>query len=319
MVQTPSVPPVEKLPLAARKNIRDEFDSKIAEYTKTVSELLKVPYKLEVNFNQFYAHGAASEDSSSWVKSSPGSAAASYFESFIYYLKTFTDNGEYTDAIEAFNDLVTEKRVAIEAGGEDISYSDCSVKDGTFEINYDPKRPGTNCDYACREMPKRFDEALFARSPDTLPMIAKRSIREDYDSAKASILKSTKEELLGADITFVADYDAIWKTIVAGKKVDKSLVPQDKAGNFGGAIKGYFEGFVWQLKNNFKQDDMMVEGFTEAVTTSQVRLEVAPQGTALKDTYSEIQIVDGVFVLRTVPSYFGTNVDYVARGIVDLL
>jgi len=88
MVQTPSVPPVEKLPLAARKNIRDEFETKIADYTKTVSDILKKPYKLEVNFNQFYAYGAASDN---WIKTSPGTAAAQYFESFITYLKRFTD------------------------------------------------------------------------------------------------------------------------------------------------------------------------------------------------------------------------------------
>jgi len=77
--------------LAARKDIRDNFDSKIADYTKTVSDLLKQPYKLEVNFNQFYAYAAASEDAS-WVKSSPGQCAASYFESFISNLKRFTDD-----------------------------------------------------------------------------------------------------------------------------------------------------------------------------------------------------------------------------------
>jgi len=64
---------------------------------------------------------------------------------------------------------------------------------------------------------------------------------------------------------------------------------------------------------------MMVEGFTEAVTSSEIRLEIAPEGTKMKDTYSEIEIVDGVFVLRTIPYYFGTNVDYVATGVVDLL
>jgi len=85
-------------------------------------------------------------------------------------------------------------------------------------------------------MPKRFDEglyppslnnspslttskALFAKSPDTLPMIAKRSIREDYENNKEEILKSCKDALLGATVKLIVDYDAIWNTIVAGKKV----------------------------------------------------------------------------------------------------
>jgi hypothetical protein len=55
--------------------------------------------------------------------------------------------------------------VSIEAGGEGIVYSDCSIQDGTFEINYDPKRPGSNVDYACREIEKRFDEGERPFSP----------------------------------------------------------------------------------------------------------------------------------------------------------
>jgi hypothetical protein len=64
---------------------------------------------------------------------------------------------------------------------------------------------------------------------------------------------------------------------------------------------------------------MMVEGFTDAVSTSEIRLEVVPEGTSMKDTYSEIEIKDGVFILRTIPRCFGTNTDYVARNLVDLL
>lgn len=64
---------------------------------------------------------------------------------------------------------------------------------------------------------------------------------------------------------------------------------------------------------------MMVEGFTEAVSTNEIVLQVVPEGTTLKDTYSEIEIVAGQFILRTTPKNFGTNVDYVARGVVDLL
>lgn len=88
MAQT--VPPVERLPLAARKNIRDEWESKLAEMTKAVSDLLKEPYKIEVNFNQFYAYAVAAE--ADWCKSSPGAAASGYLAGFIENLKKFTEN-----------------------------------------------------------------------------------------------------------------------------------------------------------------------------------------------------------------------------------
>lgn len=94
----PIVPPVEKLPLAARKNIRDEYDSKVEDLTKQVSDILKEPYKLEVNFHQLYAYADAVD--SSWIKTSPGSAATQYFSGFIDHLKRFTEDGKYDEAID---------------------------------------------------------------------------------------------------------------------------------------------------------------------------------------------------------------------------
>lgn len=318
MVQTVSVPPVEKLPLAARKDIRDEFDTKIEELTKTVSDLLKKPYKLEVNFNQFYAYAAASSDAD-WVKRCPGAAATQYFTSFVYYLKKFTDDGEYTDAIETFNDLVSESRVSIEAGNSTVTYSACSVEAGTFEINFNPTRPGVNVDYACSEMEKSFDEALFARSPERLPMIAKRGIRDDYENKKEDLLRKFKEALLGADVKLVADYDAIWNQIVAGKKVNKDINPQDSARSLGSYIYSYFEGAASQFESKLEKDDMMVEGYTEAVSTGEIVIDVVPEGTTLKSSYGVIEIADGKLFIKVTPKNFGTNAYYIAQDIVSLL
>jgi hypothetical protein len=81
--------PVDKLPLATRKNIRDEYEPKAPEFTKTVSDLLKEPYKIEVDFNLLYAHGVAADNS--WIKTSAGAAAVSYLESLETYLKKLTE------------------------------------------------------------------------------------------------------------------------------------------------------------------------------------------------------------------------------------
>lgn len=51
-------------------------------------------------------------------------------------------------------------------------------------------------------------------------MIARRSIRDEYEvDKKEALLETLKEELLGADIELTADYAAIWKELVDGKKV----------------------------------------------------------------------------------------------------
>ncbi|KAG8810880.1 hypothetical protein FRC17_002717, partial [Serendipita sp. 399] len=279
-----SIPPVEKLPLAARKNIRDEFDAKVEDVAKRISDLLKQPYKVEVNFNQFYAYAVAS--SNDWIKSSPGSAAMSYIEGSLYYLKRFTEEGTDTMSIEAFNDLVYEHRFTLEADPK-VTYSDCRINNGSFELTFNPTSPGVNVDYACQEIEKRVDEALAEKDAEALPVIARRDIRKEFEEKKDALLARFKEELLGADVKLMADYDAIWKTIVAGKKVNKEVDLEYAARRLGSTIHTYFEGFIYYLKNKLNRDDMMVEGFTEAVSTLEIWVEVAPEGTKLKDTYYE--------------------------------
>ena len=52
-------------------------------------------------------------------------------------------------------------------------------------------------------------------------MIARRSIRDEYEVDKREeLLEKLKDELLGADIKLTADYAAIWKELVDGKKVE---------------------------------------------------------------------------------------------------
>lgn len=316
MAQTSGIVPVEKLPLAARKNIRDEFDANIGNLINAVSDLLGQPYKLEVNFHLFYAYAVAAD--SSWVKSSPGVAAFNYFESFHTYLKDFTEEGTYTDAVEAFNELVTERRISLEADPS-VTYSDCRVRDGAFELTFSSTSPGVNVSYACQEMPKRFDEGLFAKDPDALPMIAKRNIRDEFERKKEGLLARFKEELLGADVGLMADYTAIWKTLVAGNKINSDVNLEYSTQNFGRVLYSYFDGLASQMKSKLNKDDMMVEGFIEAVPTLQLCVEVAPQDYSLKNSYHEIEIKDGKFIIRTTPRYFGTNSDSAAQDIVDLL
>jgi hypothetical protein len=59
------------------------------------------------------------------------------------------------------------------------------------------------------------------RDEYALPMIARRSIRDEYEADKKETIswEALKDELLGADIKLTADYAAIWKELVDGKKV----------------------------------------------------------------------------------------------------
>lgn len=50
------LPPVEKLPLALRKSVRDDWDAKKADVEARITEILGVPWTIEVNPNQIYAY-----------------------------------------------------------------------------------------------------------------------------------------------------------------------------------------------------------------------------------------------------------------------
>ena len=104
---------------------------------------------MQVNFKQVYAH--AVESDASWAKDSPGACAKAYFESFISYLKNFTEEvsrfliqifiltnkiilqGEYAEAIDAFNDLISTRKIIVECDNS-FTYCGCSVKSGAFEV-----------------------------------------------------------------------------------------------------------------------------------------------------------------------------------------
>jgi len=318
MVQLPTVPPVDKLPLAARKDIRDNWEANVEEFTKTVADLLKEPYQLEVNFNQLYAHAVASD--ASWAKGSPGACTKAYFEGFIDYLKRFTEDGEYTEAIDAFNDLITTRKVILECDNS-FTYCGCSVKGGAFEVNYQQQNLGTNTSYACEGFAQAVDDGLRAKDEYALPMIARKSIRDEYEvDKKEQLLEKFKDELLGADIKLTADYTAIWKGLVDGKKTKegKDINLQDCARSFGNYIHSYLDGVCYQINYQFKKDDMVVEGFLDAV--KEIELEIVQETKkGLKNTYHEYEIKDEKLIIRTIPRYWGTNSSYVCEKLVEAL
>jgi hypothetical protein len=61
----------------------------------------------------------------------------------------------------------------------------------------------------------------------------------------------------------------------------------------------------------------MVEGFTDAVPTGEIWVEVVPKE-KLKE-YNECKIEEGKLILRTTPLNWGTNASYVADQLSNLL
>lgn len=62
------LPPVEKLPLALRKNIRDEWEANRPDFEKQISEVLGTSWTIDINPNFIYAYAK-----DSYAKDSLGS------------------------------------------------------------------------------------------------------------------------------------------------------------------------------------------------------------------------------------------------------
>jgi len=315
MVQLPTIPPVDKLPLVARKDIRDNWEANLEEFTRQINGLLKEHYQLEVNFNQLYAHAHAAE--ATWAKASIGACAKGYFESFIEYLKKFTEEGEYTEAIDAFNDLISTRKIILECDNL-VTYSGCSVKSGAFEINYHQNNVGSNTSYACQELSNAFDDGLSAKDEYALPLMARRSIRDEFEEKKGELSDGIKNQLREAEVKLTADYAALWRALVDGKKTKegKDIDLKNYRRAFGNTIHSYFDGFRSQIEFQFKKDDMVIEAFNDAV--KEVVLEVVQETkTGLKNTYYEYEIKDEKLILRTIPRYWGTNTANVCQGLME--
>jgi len=306
-------PALPKPSLLARKDIRDEFDAHLPDLTQTINNLLKETYVVEINFPQLFAHCVAVDSGQNYV----GSTAKSYLDGFIDNLKKYTGEGEFDEAIQTFNSLVTERKITIAADNK-FSYEGCSIKNGVFEINYNSKAYGSNNSYACSYMGKEIDRALFAKSPYALPLLLKKGIRDDWTAQKETVTQGIQEELLGAEVKLMADVEGIWKLMVDAKNSKQDVDLESIAPNFGSYLFQYFDGFRYQVEYQFKKDDLMVEGFTDAVPTGEIWVEVVPKD-EMKSGYNECKIENGKVILRTTPLYWGTNSSYVAQNLSSLL
>ena len=88
--------------------------------------------------------------------------------------------------------------------------------------------------------------------------------------------------------------------------------------NFGYFLHSYFESLLDKMKYEFKNDEMIVEGFMEEVSTKEAWFVMVKEG-ELKSSYNDTMIEDGKLIAKTKPSMFGTNVNNAFEGIMKML
>ena len=125
------------------------------------------------------------------------------------------------------------------------------------------------------------------------------------------------------------DFDALGAKLKGGKDVR-----DDWETNLGSFALSYFESFLDVLeREKFAEDELLREGLEEGVPKGVVHLRIVDE---LKEGYNEILLDDGALViqvifrsrnflgrdansLQTTPDKWGTNINYAAQKLVDIL
>lgn len=305
------LPPAEKLSLAVRKNVRDEWENNKADLEKQLSELLGTEWTVEADPKAIWPY-----HNDGYAKESLGSCIKAYVEGAIYQIKYLS--GRYgSEFATEINDLAHAHVLTLEVEDQDparFSYNGCEIKDGKLRILFNETCLGTNVDYALQE--NSLLPALNAAPSDKpFSFHARNSIRQDYEPAIGAVKKDIAD-LLGKsvdEITINPNFEANFAKLSESKPSLEDW--QERLGNF--TLK-YFEGLAYQMKyQKVGEDELIQEGLLEAVSKNEYALRIVD--TLTYDSYGEVVVEDGVLYIQAKPDTFGTNIDYAAQKLVDQL
>ncbi|CAI0645191.1 unnamed protein product [Colletotrichum noveboracense] len=314
------LPAAEKLPLALRKNIRDDWESKKEDLQKQLSDVLGAEWTLnDINPNELYPYAGHG-----YAKQSLGSCIAQYITSAIYNLKSYTENyGE--EGKNEINSICHTRSLIIDLDDRPkdkrVSYCGVTVKDGKLALVFSEGNLGTNVDYAIdsQGLLKALNEAPPAPGAEAaMSYAARTSVRQEYDEKIEETRKKLGDMLEKPDIVLVPNFETNFAKIMEESKKKKSEVRDDWESNLGNFTRMYFEGLVYQMGyQKFDEDDLLREGFNEAVDKGEIHFRIVDKMSYA--TYGEVVVEDGAVYVQTQAKNFGTNVDYAAEKMLDQL
>ncbi|KAJ0386655.1 hypothetical protein COL922a_003888 [Colletotrichum nupharicola] len=314
------LPAAEKLPLALRRNIRDDWESKKEDLQKQLSDVLGAEWTLnDINPNELYPYAG-----DGYAKQSLGSCIAQYITSAIYNLKSYTEKyGE--EGKNEINSICHTRSLIIDLDDRPkdkrVSYCGVTVKDGKLALVFSEGNLGTNVDYAIdsQGLLKALNEAPPAPGAEAaMSYAARTSVRQEYDEKIEETRKKLGDMLEKPDIVLVPNFETNFAKIMEESKKKKSEVRDDWESNLGNFTRMYFEGLVYQMGyQKFDEDDLLREGFNEAVDKGEIHFRIVDKMSYA--TYGEVVVEDGAVYVQTQAKNFGTNVDYAAEKMLDQL
>ncbi|KAI0969034.1 hypothetical protein F4678DRAFT_463787 [Xylaria arbuscula] len=310
------LPPVEKLPLALRKSVRDDWDAKKGDLQAKYTELLGTEWTIDVNPNQVYAYAT---EERSYAKENLGNLLFDYFDGAYRRLEEF-ENYYKEDGVKELNEIAHAHVVTLDVDEQNrFSSAGSDIVEGKLRLLFNPKSLGSNIPY-CLDRGILTKALNDAPGPEGAPLsfAARTSIRLNYDPKIEEIRARVAELVNKPDIKFNPNFDENFAKLLAESKVKKTDLSKDWEDNFGYSIASYFSGLVSQLEwQKFEDDELLQEGFNDVIDKGEVVLRIVDK--LQKSSYCEVAIENGVLYIQATPKSWASNITYAAEKLLDLL
>ncbi|KAI0197016.1 hypothetical protein F4808DRAFT_299435 [Astrocystis sublimbata] len=308
--------PVEKLPLAVRKSLRDEWEAKKGDLETKLSTILGVGWTIEVVPNQIYAYA----ESSSYAQQNLGACLYEYFDGAIRRLQEYEQKFE-EDGVNEINTIAHTHVMTLDVDEHKrFSYCGADVNDGQLRLLFAPECLGSNISYCLDRdvLLKALNDAP-SQGGSTMSYAVRMDIRENYDLKIEAIQKRVGELVAKPDIKLNPNFEDNFAKLLEESKKKKTELRDDWEKNLGEFTRLYFEGLVSQLQwQKFEDDELLQEGFNEVIEKGEVVFRIVDKLQPGK-SYNESIIENGVLYLQTIPTMFGTNVTDTADKLLDQL
>jgi hypothetical protein len=224
-----------------------------------------------------------------------------YIKGAIWQFKNYSSNfGE--DGLKELNAIASKHVITMDVDdAKRFTYGGVDVHEGTLRVLFAPGNLGTNVDYACEKdtLMKALNEAPAAAEGESnaLSFAVRTGIRQDYDSKIEELRGKIAELVAEPNIKLNPNFEECFAKLKEESKVKKTELRGDWESMMGRVAFEYFEGLHTQLQwQKFEDDEMIQEGFKEAVDKNEVIFRIVEKLT--DDSYGECQVEGGFLYLQ---------------------
>ncbi|KAF7356430.1 hypothetical protein MVEN_00975900 [Mycena venus] len=288
-------PALDKLPLAARKDISDNFEANVEDFRARIKALLGTDFTFNINAEEVWAYAEEGQTSA-------GTCFAGYVEGFISALEYFIN--KYHEAGKTyFNAAVSQSALTLTVNplGEKGKTISSDVKDGVYRILFRPGELGYN-------QTQQYDNilpAIESAPRDGFSLSAKHSIDTDYEG-EIDAVQQAISELCGTQFALDPNFEENYRVLAGAKETAKN--DKDWELRVGSVSLKYFKGLEFQLeRQGFRDDDMIHEGLQEVVKSKTFKIRVVPETSTKRSSETVVDREQGVVYLQCTPKKWGLN------------